>query len=213
MLIGSRAVIRQAFESLSPINNLKIANMSSLPSVAMAPRGGGGGVIAISNATLLVSSIPLALVAILSWKMQLGVSSSLLTGAARTFIQLSILAAILQPIFTASNIFLVVAYCFFMTTLAAQASCSRIKYQFKGQFLGVLGCLLTSVATVASFAFVGLIRPHPLYNPQYVIPIVGMLLGNSMNGISLTLNHLTSSIVEQQREINLYLSFGATASC
>lgn len=98
-----------------------------------------------------------------------------------------------------------------MTTLAAQASCSRIKYQFKGQFLGVLGCLLTSVATVASFAFVGLIRPHPLYNPQYVIPIVGMLLGNSMNGISLTLNHLTSSIVEQQREINLYLSFGATA--
>lgn len=103
MLIGSRAVIRQAFESLSPTNNLKIANMSSLPSV-VAARGGGGGVIAISNATLLVSSIPLALVAILSWKMQLGVSSSLLTGAARTFIQLSILAAILQPIFTARHI-------------------------------------------------------------------------------------------------------------
>ena len=212
MFIGARTVARQAFQSVTPINILKTAHMSSLPSVgAIEARGGAGGVIAISNATLLVSSIPLALVAILSWKMQLGVSSSLLTGAFRTFIQLSILAAILQPIFTASNIFLVVAYCFFMTTLAAQASCSRIKYQFKGQFLGVLGCLLTSVATVASFAFVGLIRPYPLYNPQYVIPIVGMLLGNSMNGISLTLNHLTSSIVEQQREINLYLSFGATA--
>jgi putative ABC transport system permease protein len=68
------------------------------------------------------------------------------------------------------------------------------------------------VSLVGTFAFGVIIRPIPLYNPQYVIPIVGMLLENCTNGISLTMNNLTVSIVEQQREIELYLSFGASYS-
>ncbi len=96
-----------------------------------------------------------------------------------------------------------------MILLATQASCSRTKYTFRGQFTGVLIILLGVITIVGSFGFIVIIRPKPLYNPQYVIPICGMLLGNCINGISLTLNHLTTSLIEQQREIDLYLSFGA----
>lgn len=167
------------------------------------------GVISISNTLLCVALAPLFVIAAVSYQMQLDLGYTLIIGALRTFIQLTILAAILQPIFSADNIYLVFGYVFVMILLATQASCSRTKYRFKGQFLGVLTILLCVISIVGSFGFIVIIRPKPLYSPQYVIPICGMLLGNCINGISLTLNHLTTSLVEQQREIDLYLSFGA----
>ena len=171
-----------------------------------------GGVIHVSTLHLVLSMAPLLFVIAASWKMELGLGSAIVTGAFRTLVQLSILGAILQPIFAASNVYVVLGYSFLMTICAAHASCARTKYVFKGQFFGVLGSLLIMVSLVGTFAFGVIIRPIPLYNPQYVIPIVGMLLGNCVNGISLTMNQLTVSIVEQQREIELSLSFGASYS-
>jgi len=98
-----------------------------------------------------------------------------------------------------------------MVVLAANISCRGTKYTFAGQFYGVLGSMLFNVVLVGLFAFAVIIRPTPIWNPQYVIPIVGMLLGNCTNGISLTMNNITIALVEQQREIELYLSFGATS--
>ncbi|KAL3917179.1 MAG: hypothetical protein SGILL_004835, partial [Bacillariaceae sp.] len=53
--------------------------------------------------------------------------------------------------------------------------------------------------------------PNPRWDPQYVIPIVGMLLGNCINGVSLAMNAILTSLVESSREIELLLSFGANS--
>lgn len=98
-----------------------------------------------------------------------------------------------------------------MIVLAANVACRKTKYVFPGQFYTVFGSILVSVACTGLFAFAVIIRPRPIWNPQYVIPMVGMLLGNSVNGISITMNSLCIALVEQQREIELYLSFGATS--
>ena len=108
------------------------------------------------------------------------------------------------------NINLVLAYCSMMIIVAANVACRKSKYVFAGQFYTVLGSIFTSVACTGLFAFAVIIRPRPIWNPQYVIPMVGMLLGNSLNGISITMNSLCIALVEQKREIELYLSFGAT---
>lgn len=50
-----------------------------------------------------------------------------------------------------------------------------------------------------------------LWNPQYVIPMCGMLLGNTINGIGLSVNNMATQVMEGgRREIELCLSFGAT---
>lgn len=59
------------------------------------------------------------------------------------------------------------------------------------------------------WAFGTILKPRPIWNPRYLLPIVGMLLGNSINGISITLDTITTSLVEKQSEVDLYLSFGA----
>jgi len=85
-----------------------------------------------------------------------------------------------------------------------------MKYVFKGMGPTILGALLINVSVVGIWAFGLIIKPTPIFNPQYVIPIVGMLLGNSINGVALSLNSILTSLVESQREVELYLSFGAT---
>lgn len=56
-----------------------------------------------------------------------------------------------------------------------------------------------------------ILQPIPVWSPTYVIPIVGMLLGNCINGISLSLNSMLTSMVDSAREIELLLSFGASS--
>ncbi len=71
--------------------------------------------------------------------------------------------------------------------------------------------IFSSIIVVGGFAFLVVIRPEPRWNPQYVIPICGMLLGNCINGVSLSVNDLTKQIMEGgRREIELFLSFGAS---
>jgi putative ABC transport system permease protein len=99
----------------------------------------------------------------------------------------------------------------FMTLIATRESMSRIKYTYQYHTLMTFLAILLPIIAVGAFAFLVVIRPEPRWNPQYVIPICGMLMGNIISGVSLTANNLTRQIVEGgRREIELFLSFGAT---
>ena len=72
--------------------------------------------------------------------------------------------------------------------------------------------MFVSAFSVTVLALVLLIQPIPWYLPQYAIPLLGMLLGNTMNGIALGLDRLTSTAWQQQRVIEARLMLGQTAS-
>lgn len=169
------------------------------------------GVVPIPTPKLLLSMASLIPIIVASRKMGLDLEKEIVISTIRTFVQLSILGSILRPIFMMKNMYLVVGYCLMMIVLAANVACQKTKYVFLGQYYTVLGSILASVAFTSLFAFTTIIRPQPVWNPRYVIPMVGMLLGNSVNGISIAMNNLCAALVEKQREIELYLSFGATS--
>jgi len=98
----------------------------------------------------------------------------------------------------------------FMVLIATNEATSRPKYTFAYHHLLTFGTILISMVCVCLLAFGVIIRPSPLWNPQYVIPLCGMLLGNTINGIGLSVNNLATQIMEGgRREIELCLSFGA----
>lgn len=166
----------------------------------------------VSSSLLALSVVPLLFIAIISHHVNLGLETAILWGAARSFIQLSILGAILQPIFYwgEDNAWVVLLYLLFMVLLASFEATSRSKYHFKNVFGYMFLAISINVALVSLFTFAVILKPKPLWNPQYVITIVGMLLGNCITGISLAMDGITSSFVEQSLEIELYLSFGAS---
>lgn len=67
---------------------------------------------------------------------------------------------------------------------------------------GTLSCIFYFILIV--------VRISPWYSPQYFIPISGMLIGNSMTGISLGLNRLVDGIKENKNLVEGALMLGAT---
>lgn len=173
---------------------------------------GTEGLIAVSTTSLLLSTTPLLALALVSWRTGLQLEWSIVSGIVRTLLQLSILGAILHPIFSwgVEYLWVVLAYVGFMVSLAAIITAGRTKYWYIGMFECVLTAIGTNVTLVSVFAFGAIIPPTPVWNPQYVIPIVGMLLGNCINGASLALNTVLTSLKEQSAEIELFMSFGAS---
>mmetsp|Transcript_43599 Transcript_43599/g.44111 ORF Transcript_43599/g.44111 Transcript_43599/m.44111 type:complete len:265 (+) Transcript_43599:120-914(+) len=173
----------------------------------------GDDLVHITPPLLLISLVPLLVIIFISHKMDLGISIPIAISALRTCVQLSILGVILHPIFILGEHYwiLVLLYVTFMITIASNVSFGRTKYYFRGMFWMIFTCVLTNITLVSAIAFGLIIKPDPIWDPQYVIPIVGMLLGNCINGTALCINGMLTSLVERQHEIELLMSFGATS--
>jgi len=169
--------------------------------------------IEVSPVHLVMTMAPLLVISVASWRLGVGIESALVVGTLRAFAQLSILSFILDPIFSwgVTLWWVVLGYVLFMVLLSAFESTNRSKYYFDGMVWYVLGLILANVAWVAVFAFAVILQPSPVWDPQYVIPISGMLLGNCINGVSLSLNAFLTSMVDSAREVELLLSFGASS--
>jgi putative ABC transport system permease protein len=170
------------------------------------------GLIVVTLPSLALTMLPLAIISVwlYYWMDLVHLSTNLLIGCLRTFLQLSLLGTLLRPIFLWGNCYLVLGYALCMILLASYEASSRTKYEFPGQFRSIFLSLVITVGWVSLYAFTVILNPQPRWNPRYVIPITGMLLGNSINGIALSVDALTRSLVEQHPEIELYLSFGAS---
>jgi putative ABC transport system permease protein len=171
------------------------------------------GVIHVSFAHVLIASIPLWMIAGFSYHVGLGLEKSFVEGTIRSAVQLTVSGYVLMPIFRYGTqdqgYYLVFLYILFMTLLASWETSKRSKYYFDGMFGCILAAFLLNIAWVSFFAFGLILQPKPIWNPQYVIPIAGMLLGNCINGVTLSMNHALVSLKEKNAEIELWLSFGA----
>ena len=123
----------------------------------------------VSAIDILVSMAPLAAIAVISFLLGLDIESSIVVSSIRAFVQLSILAFILDPIFTrgVDLWWLVVGYCFLMILLAAFEGSTRSKYYVEGQFWMVLYPMFLNVFAVATFAFFVVIKPEPRWGKLY----------------------------------------------
>lgn len=69
--------------------------------------------------------------------------------------------------------------------------------------------IVGTLATILYFLLV-VINITPWYDPQYCIPIAGMVVGNSMTGISLGISRLVGGMNEQKNIVESALMLGAT---
>jgi putative ABC transport system permease protein len=76
-----------------------------------------------------------------------------------------------------------------------------------GYAIGTVSMFLSSFA-VTVFALVVILGNDPWYTPQYAIPLLGMLLGNTMNGIAIAMDRLTSAAWEKRNIIEARLMLG-----
>ncbi|MDP2183792.1 MAG: iron export ABC transporter permease subunit FetB [Actinomycetota bacterium] len=168
------------------------------------------GVIAISWWQLAISTGFVLVIGVISMRLALGIEKDLAIATARTFLQLTLLGLVLRWVFRLDSPWIVLGILLFMMAAAAQTIVKRAPDAPPGILGSSMIAMLLTGFTV-TFAVTGLIvQVDPWYRAQYVIPIAGMVLGNSMNGIAVALERTFAEMDNRAGEIFALTALGAT---
>jgi putative ABC transport system permease protein len=97
-----------------------------------------------------------------------------------------------------------------MLAAASYEVMARQKRHFRGVWgigIGTLSMFLSSFS-ITLLALHLVVRVDPWFTPQYLIPLLGMLLGNTMSGIAIALDNLTQNAWQQRGNIEGRLILG-----
>lgn len=166
--------------------------------------------IALSPWDLALAALLIIALALLSMVMQLGLARSIIIAAVRTVIQLLFIGLILKLLFSTTHPGWIALVTLVMLLAAGREMMMRQQRRFAGLWSFSLGALslFISTVTVTLLALTVVISADPWYTPQYAIPLLGMMFGNTMNGIALGLDRLTQNAWQQRDLIEARLMLG-----
>ncbi len=157
----------------------------------------------------LAAGLVLALGA-LAWRERLAITRSLWGATLRMGIQLALVGVVLEAVFALNDWHWVMLMGLGMLLIAAREVHVRQRHPFAGGWgFGIgAGAMFVASFSTAALALLVLVQPDPWYRPQYAIPLLGMLLGNTMNGVALGLERLTEGAWRQRAAIEARLMLG-----
>jgi putative ABC transport system permease protein len=97
-----------------------------------------------------------------------------------------------------------------MTLVAGFSAASRGKRTYAGQLIDSVVSVWSSSWLVAAIGLFVIIRIRPWYEPQYAIPILGMILGNTLTAVSLGMERMTQELMSGRNTIEMILALGGT---
>ncbi|CEJ47539.1 ABC transporter permease [Umezakia ovalisporum] len=144
-----------------------------------------------------------------AWE-NLGLELTIMTAAGRTILQLLVLGYILYFVFALDNVWGVLAILAVILIIAAMVARNRISTKIPQVLPLVWGAIFISTALTVIYVNFLIIQPDRWYEPRYVIPLAGIVLGNAMNAAAIAGERLVSNMNSQPLEIETHLSLGAT---
>ena len=171
-----------------------------------------GGYQALTYLDLVAASVFLVLNAIFSTWLHLGMTRALLVSALRMTVQLLLVGLVLKVIFQSGNLYWTLAAASIMAVFAGREIWARQDRRLKGLWGPGLGAsaMLMAGSLVTVYALAGQIHPDPVWSPQFALPLFGMILGNTMTGVSLGLDTLHTSLYRGRRDVEAQLLLGQT---
>ncbi len=168
------------------------------------------GPIPIDYYDLTIAASLVVAAGVVSLVFQLGTAGRLAVAAIRTVIQLSLIGYVLDRIFDLDQSMPVLGLMAIMITVAGREAVRRSARVYRGIYMrATFTLLLTGVVTTFTVTEL-VIGVESWFEPQYVIPILGMILGNGLTGISLCLDYLLETADERRALIEMELCHGAT---
>ncbi len=140
----------------------------------------------------------------------LGLTRSLYVSSLRMVLQLLLIGVVLEALFRLNNPWLVGLMGLVMLAIAGWEVVARQKRRLRGGWgygIGLVAMALPAFSLTV-FSLLLLVGVQPWYTPQYAIPLLGMILGNTMTGIGLGFNRLTMGAAASRREIEAQLLLG-----
>lgn len=154
---------------------------------------------------MLLLSIP----ATINHWLQLGIGRDIGIAVLRMTLQLLLVGIYLQFLFDLNSVWLNLTWLAAMMLIGASAILGGAKLPKRVLFLPMLASVSLSLLPVLAILLLGLLQPTPTYSAQYLIPLAGMLLGNSLSGNIVALQRLFNALEENRSEYEGRLALGA----
>jgi putative ABC transport system permease protein len=164
----------------------------------------------LSLADVAIATLLIVVNAGVSAALSLGLGRKLAWAAVRTVVQLLAIGYVLGWVFRYDRWYAVLPLMAVMTLIAGFAGAARGAHGYAGQRVDSLVSIWLSAWLVAAVGLFGVIRIHPWYAPQYAIPILGMILGNTLTGVSLAIERMTEALTARRERVEMALALGAT---
>ncbi len=133
----------------------------------------------------------------------------LIWASVRMTVQLVLAGLVLTYILKNPHPLFTVAYILSMTTFATLRVLGKNKHLNK-RFKTAIALSLSGAGTAVVFFFVVAVVRMDFFNPQYTIPLSGMIFGNAMTGLTLALKSFNENLSAQRNRIESLLYVGVT---
>ena len=140
---------------------------------------------------------------------KLGLFKDIMVGTIRTFGQLFLMGYALTVVFKLNIVYVSIGIFFLMISTAVQTIRGRVKERSVAFVIPTFISMLLSYFVVSVLVTGVIVGVDPWWKPQYFIPLSGMIVGNSMTAISISLDRLFSELKTRRREVEMKLSLGA----
>jgi len=167
-------------------------------------------IISLSVTDLCLAASLIGLLALLSLRMKLKLAGQILIAGLRTSVQLTLIGLVLKILFEEVRPLWLLAMGVVMLLVAGREVMRRQQRPFTGWWgfgVGTVSMCISSFS-ITILALVVIIGVDPWYSPQYAIPLLGMMLGNTMTGVALGLDRLTETSWQQRHVIEARLILG-----
>ena len=151
---------------------------------------------------LLIALGMVAVAAIISELMHMGIGKTLMWSSCRALVQLCAMGFIIGYVIRSNSVWMV-----FSLMAVVMSRARGIPKGLAGPiFLSLVITMLLMLTLVTEL----IVRPHPWYAPQLVVPLTGMLLGNTVTALAVGLSRFYESMEERRDEVDMMLALGAT---
>jgi len=148
---------------------------------------------------------------VISVVLKLRMERLLLLASVRTVVQLLLVGLVLEWVFRLDRWYAVMAVACLMTLVAGLTAAGRNERRYDGIWFNTVFSVWASAWFVTAFALFGVLQGvEKWYEPQYAIPLLGIVLGNTLNGISVGLNTFIEALITRREQVESLLALGAT---
>ena len=155
--------------------------------------------------------------AAISAALRLDLGWRLLLAAVRTTAQLLLIGYVLKWLFEPGRAwYFVLAMMSAMTLIAGISAVRRNDRRYDGIWadsiisMWATSWLMTAIALFGIVQVQGAAQHASWYNPRYAIPLLGMLLGNTISAVSLSVDRLANELASKRDQVDTLLALGAT---
>ena len=160
----------------------------------------------MSNLSLALTCSLILIPLVLSYKEKLGLEKDMLISSVRAIIQLTIIGFILKFVFNLDNILFTTIILLLMVYNASTVTAKRgagIEQALWIAFASILSGLVVTLGGLIALEAI-------IYQPSHVVPVSGMVAGNSMVATSLLFKSLLHNFQTKREENEVKLCLGAT---